>query len=350
MSSKTYRESLYNAMAEAMADHDNTMILGQGVTDFKGTFGTTIDLHKKYKTRVIETPIAEDSIAGVCIGASLNGMYPINTHIRADFGLLAFNQIVNLAAKYKYMFGGLFEIPMMIRLVIGRSWGQGAQHSQSLQSLLAHIPGLTVLMPSNPFTITRDYRHAISKFKGPVIFLEHRLLYEISFEQKSFSIGKKPFETDILSKGKDITIISTSIMTLECTRAVSFLKTQGISVDLIDLNSISHPNYEIILDSIKKTGRLLVVDTSWKEYGVCAEINRIINEKNSNYLKVPSRSLGMKKASCPTAKSLEDIFYPDVHDIVKECFLLLGKQLEKVSNIPKKQPMTDYYKHFKGPF
>ena len=350
MSSKTYRKALYEAMIEAMDKHQNTMILGQGVTDFKGTFGTTLGLHKKYRSRVIETPIAEDSIAGICIGASLNGMYPINTHIRADFGLLAFNQIINLAAKYKYMFGGLFNIPMMIRLVIGRSWGQGAQHSQSLQSLLAHIPGLTVLMPSNPYSILRDYRHAISYYKNPVIFLEHRLLYEIEFEKNSFEINSKPFESDLLSKGKEITIVSTSIMTLECVRAITFLNKQGITADLIDLNSISHPNHDLILNSVKKTGRLLVVDTSWKEYGVCSEINRIINEKNPNLLKKPVMSLGMKKASCPTAKSLEDIFYPDVHDIVKTCYLLLDNNNIESSNIPKKQPMTDYYKHFKGPF
>ena len=139
MSTNTYREALEVAMNKAMDENENTLIIGQGVADFKGLFGTTSGLAIKYPNRVIETPLAEDSIAGICIGASLNGMYPINTHIRADFGLLVFNQLINLAAKYKYMFGGLFEVPMMMRMIIGRSWGQGAQHSQSLQSLMAHI-------------------------------------------------------------------------------------------------------------------------------------------------------------------------------------------------------------------
>ena len=183
MSSNTYREALAVAMREAMDNHDHTMIIGQGVADFKGLFGTTTGLAEKYPTRVIETPLAEDSIAGVCIGAALNGMYPINTHIRADFGLLIFNQLINLAAKYRYMFGGLFEVPMMMRMVIGRSWGQGAQHSQSLQSLLAHIPGLVVVMPATPQSILASYKYAIEKHRGPVVMLEHRLTYELQFEE-----------------------------------------------------------------------------------------------------------------------------------------------------------------------
>ena len=118
---------------------------------------------------MIETPLSEDAVTGICIGAALNGLYPINTHIRADFGLLAANQLINMAAKYKYMFGGHFSVPMMVRMVIGRSWGQGAQHSQSLQSLFAHIPGLLVLMPSTPDAIVSSYAHAVAHHRGPVI-------------------------------------------------------------------------------------------------------------------------------------------------------------------------------------
>ena len=163
MSYKNYRKSLAEAMLDALENNNNTLIIGQGVTDFKGIFGTTIGLKYKFPERVIETPLSEESICGVCIGAALNGMYPINTHIRADFCLLMFNQLINLAAKYKYMFGGLFNVPMMVRMVIGRSWGQGAQHSQSIQSLLAHIPGLVVLMPTSGEAIKKSYKYAINK-------------------------------------------------------------------------------------------------------------------------------------------------------------------------------------------
>ena len=133
------------------------------------------------KTGSSDTPLAEEGMTGVAIGAALNGLYPIQTHIRMDFALVAMNQLINHAAKYRYMFGGNFEVPMLIRMVIGRSWGQGAQHSQSLQSLFGHIPGLTVIMPSNSQSVLECYPYAISRFRGPVISLEHRLLYDLKF-------------------------------------------------------------------------------------------------------------------------------------------------------------------------
>ncbi len=348
MSNRTYREALFAAMCEAMDSRDNSLLIGQGVTDFKGIFGTVTGLAQRYPSRVIETPIAEDSVAGICIGAALNGMYPINTHIRADFGLLIFNQLINLAAKYKYMFGGLFEVPMLIRLVVGRSWGQGAQHSQSLQSLMAHIPGLRVVMPSTPGAVLSTYRHAIQHHRGPVVSLEHRLLYELSFDSAS-DVLDKPFGSRIINPGQDLTLIATSVMVLEAKRAAKHLEEQGISVELIDLHSISHPDRDLILSSLRKTGKLLVVDTSWQAYGVAAEINRLVSEIDPALLTKPSVSLGMKPAPCPTAKALEDMYYPDVYDIVAAAAMLVRDQTAKIK-LPAKQSMTDFYKHFKGPF
>ncbi len=335
-------------MCEAMDQRDNTLLIGQGVNDFKGIFGTVTGLYERYPTRVIETPIAEDSIAGVCIGASLNGMYPINTHIRADFGLIIFNQLINLASKYKYMFGGLFEVPMLIRLVVGRSWGQGAQHSQSLQSLMAHIPGLRVVMPATPGAVLSTYRHAIQNHSGPVVSLEHRLLYELSFDSEN-DVLEQPFGSRVICSGSDLTLVATSVMVLEAKRAATYLEKMGISIEIIDLNSISHPDHDMILASLRKTGKLLVVDTSWQAYGVAAEMNRIINESDPTLLKKPSVSLGMKPAPCPTAKALEDMYYPDVHDIAEAAVKLVRGNTNGI-NLPQKQSMTDFYKHFKGPF
>ena len=350
MSSNTYRGALEIAMREAMEQSDKTLIIGQGVADFKGLFGTTLGLSDRYPTRVIETPLSEDAIAGICIGASLNGMYPINTHIRADFGLLIFNQLINLAAKYRYMFGGLFEVPLMMRMIIGRSWGQGAQHSQSLQSLLAHIPGLVIVMPSSPQSILASYKYAINNYKGPVVMLEHRLMYELEFEEQEIDLVNPLFGSITVQKGSDVTVVATSVMVLEAKRAADYLKNFGISVEIIDLHSISHPDHEMIVDSIRKTGKLLVADTSWASYGVSAEINRIVNEKDPTILKAHSQSLGMAPAPCPTAKSLEDLYYPDVHDLVESiCSLHFGTSDHSVP-LPAKQSMTDFYKHFKGPF
>src|SRR2546422_759548 len=137
----TYREALFRTMRDALKQNPDVIIFGQGVDDHKGIFGSTLGLAQEFGAdRVFDTPLAEEGMMGVAIGVALNGLYPIQTHIRADFALLAMNQIVNLAAKYKYMFGGRLKVPMLIRMVIGRSWGQGAQHSQSMQSLFAHVP------------------------------------------------------------------------------------------------------------------------------------------------------------------------------------------------------------------
>jgi len=350
MSSKTYRVALAEAMNEAMERFDRTMIIGQGVTDFKGLFGTTSGLAERYPTRVIETPLAEDSVAGICIGAALNGMYPINTHIRADFGLLIFNQLINLAAKYKYMFGGLFEVPLMMRMVIGRSWGQGAQHSQSLQSLLAHIPGLVVVMPATPESILSSYRYAVEQHKGPVVMLEHRLMYELEFETHQEVDDISIFGSRLDRKGDDVTVVASSVMLVEARRAASFLAEHGVSVEIIDIHSVSHPDHDMIINSVAKTGRLLVADTSWPQYGLAAEINRIINEWDSGLLKAPAKSLGMQPAPCPTAKALEDLYYPDVHDISKVILELMPEGAGHSVPLPPKQSMTDFYKHFRGPF
>ena len=343
-----YREALALAMTEAMED-PRTLLIGQGVTDFKGIWGTTTGLSKKFPNRVIETPLSEDGVAGICIGSSLNGMYPINTHIRADFGLLIFNQLINLAAKYRYMFGGLFEVPMMFRMVIGRSWGQGAQHSQSFQSLLGHIPGLVVLMPSNPQSIIQSYRYAREHHKGPVVMFEHRLMYELEFENKNNQDLINPFGSRIDRPGTDLTIVATSVMVLEAARAADYLFQYGIDVEIIDLHSISHPDHDLIFNSVKKTGRLLIADTSWLQYGVAAEMSRIIVERDPTILKRPMKSLGMQPAPCPTAKALEDLYYPDVRDIVESAALLVKGDQHNIE-LPPKQAMTDFYKHFKGPF
>jgi pyruvate dehydrogenase E1 component beta subunit len=337
-------------MRSALVENQNTIIIGQGVTDFKAIFGTMNGLHGEFPGRVIEAPLSEDAITGICIGAALNGIYPINTHIRADFGLLAANQLINMAAKYKYMFGGHFSVPMMVRMVIGRSWGQGAQHSQSLQSLFAHIPGLLVLMPSTPDAIVSSYAHAIKHHNGPVIMFEHRLMYDLSFKASNRAALANPFASRLEREGSDVTIVATSIMVLEALRAANYLADFGIECEVIDLHNISNPDRELIMRSVSKTGRLIVADTSWLAYGVASEICRIVAETDPTVLKSPVVNLGMAPSPCPTAKALEDIYYPDLHKTIDTVAKLVrGKDHHGVP-IPTHKSMTDFYKHFRGPF
>ena len=350
----SYRDALHQTMREALRMQDAVIIMGQGVDDHKGIFGSTTGLVQEFgRERVMDTPLAEEGMTGIAIGAALNGLYPIQTHIRADFSLLAMNQIINLAAKYKYMFGGKFVVPMLIRMIVGRSWGQGAQHSQSLQALFAHIPGLKVVMPSSSQTILDTYPKVISEYRGPVISFEHRLMYDLKFhvDSLSWNQGHDPFGSYILRQGGDVTIVATSIMLLEAMRAADHLaKVAGIQCEVIDLHCVSHPDWDLVMQSVEKTGHLIVADTSWREYGVCAEVCRVVAERNPGCLKKPVVSLAMQPAPCPTSKALEDLFYPDLRQFVHAlATLVMGSKTHGIS-LPDTQSMADVYKRFKGPF
>jgi acetoin:2,6-dichlorophenolindophenol oxidoreductase subunit beta len=349
----SYRDALFQTMRNALSGSPNTIIIGQGVDDHKGTFGSTLNLAQEFgNERVIDTPLAEEAVAGIAIGAALNGLYPIQTHIRLDFVLLAMNQIVNLAAKYKYMFGGHFEVPMLIRMVVGRSWGQGAQHSQSLQSLFAHIPGLTVIMPSDSQAVIDSYAYAVNNFRGPVISIEHRLLYDIKFKVNRTNVSSDmPWNTRILRRGKDVTVVATSIMVLEALRSADYLaKISDIDCEIIDLSCVSHPDTNLIIQSVEKTGKLLIADTSWSAYGVCAEICRIICENKPSTLKAPVVTVGMQPAPCPTAKSLEDMFYPNLKTLTDDLAILVKGNAKHGLPLPDENSFADVYKRFKGPF
>ena len=267
----SYAGALLETMDAALADHPNVFIMGQGVDDFKGIFGSTTGLAEKYgAARVFDVPLMEEGMTGVAIGAALAGDYPVTTHIRADFAFLAMNQIINLAAKYRYMFGGLMRCPMLIRIVVGRSWGQGAQHSQSPQATFAHYPGLTVVMPSSSQAILDMYPSIINRHPGPVVSIEHRLLYNLDFSV-SASDRRIPLSSYVAREGRDVTVVATSVMVLEALRAAQYAEERaGVSAEIIDLNSISHPDWGLVADSVRRTGRLVVADTSWLEYGVAA--------------------------------------------------------------------------------
>jgi len=335
-------------MSFAMESNPNAILIGQGIGDFKGIFGTTTGLLEKYgKQRVIESPIAEEMMTGFALGTSLNGAYPIMTHIRADFSFVAMNQIVNLFAKYQYMFGGQFKPSGLIRMIVGRSWGQGAQHAQSPQSIFSHIPGIRVVMPYSADSIIENYMHEIVNKNRLVISFEHRNLYDINFKLGSNN-GNYLKGSTIQRVGNDITIVATSIMVLESLRAAQFIEENyGLSVEVIDMTSTSHPDNNLIFESVSKTGRLIVADTSWARYGVGAEVSRIICERNPLVLKSPIRTVGMAQTPCPTGKTLEDMFYPSVQTLVRSALEVCGIKVEK---LPEGQSFRDFYRKFKGPF
>ena len=346
----SYAGALLETMDAALATHANVFIMGQGVDDFKGIFGSTTDLAVKHgASRVFDTPLMEEGMTGVAIGASLVGDYPITTHIRADFSFLAMNQIINLAAKYRYMFGGIMSCPMLIRIVVGRSWGQGAQHSQSPQATFAHYPGLTVVMPSTSQAILDMYPAIINRHPGPVVSIEHRLLYNLDFTV-SASAKHVPLTSYVAREGRDVTVVATSVMVVEALRAAQYVHDKaGVEAEIIDLNSISHPDWDLVAASVRKTGRLVIADTSWLEYGVAAEVCRQLVMRDPGLLRQPPSMLGMAPAPCPTAKSLEDLYYPSQHETV-DAILTQVKGPQHGVDLPVERSMTEGFKRFRGPF
>lgn len=346
----SYAGALLETMDAGLAAHPNVFIMGQGVDDFKGIFGSTTGLAEKYGAeRVFDVPLMEEGMTGAAIGAALVGDYPITTHIRADFAFLAMNQIINLASKYAYMFGGTMHCPMLIRVVVGRSWGQGAQHSQSPQATFAHYPGLTVVMPATSQAILDMYPQIINRHPGPVISVEHRLLYNLDFSVSDRG-GPIPLTSYIARTGRDVTVVATSVMVVEALRAAQYAyENAGVEAEIIDLNSISSPDWDLVADSVRKTGRLVIADTSWLDYGVAGEVCRQIVMRDPSLLRVPPAMLGMAKAPCPTAKSLEDIYYPSQHETVDAILSQVKGQKHGVP-LPAERSMTEGYKRFRGPF
>ena len=339
----SYREALNQALIQAMERDPSVFVMGIGADDHKAIFGSTKDLVERFgEARCFDTPISEAAMTGVAIGAALGGMKPVHVHIRADFLYLALDQLLNLAAKWRYMFGGTMNVPMVVRAVIGRSWGQGAQHSQSLQSFFMQVPGIKVVMPTTPYDAKGLLLSAISD-PNPVVMIEHRLLYDIAggVPENDYKI---PFGQAVVRRlGKDVTLVSNSYMVVECLKAAEFLEEQGIDVEIIDPVSLVPLDEETILNSVKKTGRLLVVDCGWTTCGVSAEIAALAAEKAFSELKAPVQRLGNEAVPCPVAKPLENEFYPSAKKIVARVCRMLNRQMpeEEVPVLTTK---------FKGPF
>src|SRR3990172_185283 len=259
----SYREALREALAQAMERDRRVFILGEGVDDPGGVFGTTQGLHHVFgRERVMDLPLAENGATGIALGASLAGMRPVLVHMRPDFLLLAMDQLVNHAAKWRYMFGGCVPVPLTIRAVIGRGWGSAAQHSQSLEGMLAHAPGLKVVMPSTPYDAKGCLIAAIAS-NSPVVCLEHRWLYDLegAVPQEVYSI---PLGRAVVRReGKDVTVVGVSYMALLALKAARALEKEGIEVEVIDLRTVKPLDDDALLASVRKTGRLVVADIGW---------------------------------------------------------------------------------------
>lgn len=311
----SYGEALREATDQEMDRDPSVFVYGIGVDDPKAIYGTTRGLLEKYgPSRVFDTPISEDAMTGFGIGAALAGMRPIHVHIRMDFLLLAMNQLINIAAKYHYMYGGAASIPLVVRSVIGKSWGQGAQHSQGLHSMFMHVPGLRVVAPTTPYDAKGILCQSI-RDDNPVLFVEHRLLHQqrgiVPPEPYTVPFGK----ARVLAEGSDITLVGISYYLVECLRAAHYLRETGILAEVIDPVSLSPLDLDTIVASARRTGQVLIVDAGWTTCGASAEIMARIVEETQGRGGITIRRLGFEPVTCPTTRPLEDLFYPDARKI-----------------------------------
>ncbi|HUB67727.1 MAG TPA: transketolase C-terminal domain-containing protein [Candidatus Methylacidiphilales bacterium] len=339
-------EAIREALDQEMELDERVIVMGQGVDDAKGMWGTTLGLQKKYGAgRVFDTPLAEDGMTGVAIGAALGGLRPVHTHIRMDFLVLAMNQLVNIAAKSRYMYGGSVKVPLVVRAVIGRSWGQGAQHSQALHAWFAHIPGIKVVMPATAYDAKGCLIQAI-RDDNPVLFVEHRLVHQAGSHVPSEPYAVPLGRARILVPGSQLTIVATGHMVMESMRAQATLEKAGLSIEVIDPVTISPLDTATIFASLEKTGRLLVVDNAWLSCGFSAEIiARAVEHFPGGGIQYAR--MGFAPVTCPTTKVLEKEFYPDARRIAARAAEMIQPGLPTPVGPQEEAPEIT---RFKGPF
>ncbi|MFS0907018.1 alpha-ketoacid dehydrogenase subunit beta [Priestia aryabhattai] len=314
----TYLEAVREAMSQEMRQNEDVFILGEDIGVYGGAFGVTRGMVEEFgPERVRNTPISEAAIAGGAVGAALTGMRPILELQFSDFITIAMDQLVNQAAKTRYMFGGKGKVPMVVRTPAGSGTGAAAQHSQSLEAWMAHIPGLKVVQPSNAYDAKGLLKAAMDD-DNPVIFYEHKLLYrtqcDVPEEQYSIPLGK----ADIKREGKDVTIVATAIMVHKALEAAAELEKEGIDVEIIDPRTIVPLDEEAIIESVKKTGRLIVVHEAVKRGGFGGEIASMIAESEAfDYLDSPIKRLGGLAVPIPYNPTLEKAVIPQVPDIIE---------------------------------
>ncbi|GAA4712166.1 alpha-ketoacid dehydrogenase subunit beta [Brevibacillus fulvus] len=313
----TYLEAVREAMSQEMRQNDDVFLLGEDIGVYGGAFGVTRGMIEEFgPERIRNTPISEAAIAGGAVGAAVTGMRPIVELQFSDFITIAMDQLVNQAAKLRYMFGGKGKVPLVVRTPAGSGTGAAAQHSQSLEAWMAHIPGLKVVQPSTAYDVKGLLKAAIDD-DNPVIFYEHKLLYKtkchVPEELYSIPLGK----ADIKRAGKDVTIVATAIMVHRALEAAAELAKEGIEAEVVDPRTLVPLDEETIVQSVKKTGRVVIVHEAVKRGGFGGEIASIIAESEAfDYLDAPIKRLGGLPVPIPYNPLLEKAAVPQVADII----------------------------------
>ena len=311
-----YAEAIREAMAMAMEADPAVILMGEDIGVYGGAFQVTLDLIDRFgPDRVMDTPISELGGAGVAVGAAMTGLKPIFEFQFSDFAGLAMEQIVNQAAKMRYMLGGEASVPLVFRMPAGSGTGAAAQHSQSLEAWFGHVPGLKVVQPSTPAGAKGLLLAALAD-PDPVLIFEHKLLYKMKGEVPSGYYVTPIGKASVARPGTDLTIVAGAIMLHRALEAAEKLAADGMEVEVVDLRSIRPIDHATILASVRKTGRLLVVYEGVKSYGVGAEISAMVAESDAfDYLEAPILRLGGAEAPIPYNPDLERLAVPQANTI-----------------------------------
>lgn len=318
-----YAQAVREALEQTMSIDDKIYCMGQGINDKNGYWGITTGLCDKFgEERVFDTPLSENGMMGIAIGSAIGGMRPVYFHNRPDFLWLTMDQLINHGTKFNYMSGGQCPVPLVVWAATGKGWGSAAQHTQALQATFMHIPGCKIVMPTTPYDAKGLMISAIID-NNPVVFLEHRLLLNQDghVPEETYRI---PFGKGVIRKeGTDVTLIGISLAAKEVEKAEKMLEDDGICAEIIDLRTIKPWDESLVIESVKKTGRLVIADTSWRTCGVSAEIAATVYEKSFNYIKAPIVRLGNVDTPAPASYPLEQTFYTNADKIyaaVKQMF------------------------------
>ncbi len=315
MPETTYREAVRDAMSEAMRRDDDVFIMGEDIAEMGGSMGVTQGMLAEFgPDRVRNTPISEMAIVGAGIGAAMAGMRPIVEIMYQDFTTLAMEQLVNQAAKHRYMSGGQLKVPLTVRTQGGAGWSPGAQHAQQLEAWFVHVPGLKVVFPSTPADV-RGLLFASIYDDNPVLFFEHRTLYglkgEVSKEIEPIELGK----ARVHREGEDVTVVATGRLVHEALAAADEAEKDGISVEVVDPRTLQPLDEDAIVSSVQKTNRCVVAHEAVVRMGWGAEIAAIVQEKAFDYLDAPVERVGARFTPLPFAPVMEEYVIPHAADV-----------------------------------
>ncbi|MFA7158490.1 MAG: transketolase C-terminal domain-containing protein [Kiritimatiellia bacterium] len=320
-----YSNAINEAFHLAMAADRSVVLIGQGVKSPWYVGNTATGLLERFgSSRVIDTPVSENAVTGAAVGAALAGMRTVVVHPRMDFMFYAFDPIINEAANWRYMFGGRVSVPLVVWAIINRGGEQAAQHSQALHAMFAHVPGLKVVMPATAYD-AKGLLIAAIRDDNPVIFIDERWLYSEKCHVPKAAYAVPIGKGIVRRSGKDLTIVAISYMLKEAMLAADILKAQGIDAEVIDPRTLAPLDLELIVKSVRKTGRLLVADVGWLTGGVSGDIVARVTERAFESLKAAPARLALPDCPAPMSAPLEKAYYPRADDIVEVARNLVRK-------------------------